>query len=226
MKNQSNPIRRLLAATTLASGLALSSAQAGGLDANAIFVAADLDISGTLSLGEFTTTLDAGVSARAALKKFRGADRNVNGSIELTEFLIFTGTIPKPTKIEELFDQTDTNADASINFDEFTATFKAKASLVSIRRHFVRADVDASGGISETEWEDFKRGRGQAGINLTVFELADFNADNQLTVVEYGYIFPRIASEAKVLAKFNKLDDDDNGVLVTAEFNPGVRAGR
>jgi Ca2+-binding EF-hand superfamily protein len=202
----------------------MAPANAGILDPNAVFIAADLDVSGSLTLAEFTTTLDAGISVRASTKKFNSADRNLDGSIDLNEYLIFTGTIPAPTKIEELFDEADADADGSLSFDEFTATFNAKISIVGIRRFFVRADGDVSGTISEEEWEAYKRGpRGQGSATLSVFELADFDANGELTLTEYGYVFPRTAAAAKIQVKFDKLDDDDDGVLTTAEYNPGVR---
>jgi hypothetical protein len=230
MKHQPNQTRlsaRLLKTAALAGIIATTApASAGVLDANAAFIAADVDLSGSLSVAEFTTTLDAGISVRAATRKFNAADRNLNGSIELTEYLIFTGTIPAPTKIEEMFDEADGNVDGSLTFDEFTATFKAKASIVSIRRFFVRADADLSGTLSEEEWEAYKRGpRARGGSINSVFELADFDADGQLTLTEYGYVFPRTAASAKILVKFNRLDDNDDGGLTTDEYNPGVRAG-
>ena len=81
------------------------------------------------------------------------------------------------------------------------------------------------GTVSEEEWETYKRGpRAPGGTVNTIFELADFDADGQLTLTEYGYVFPRTAASAKVLAKFERLDDNDDGFLTTAEFNPGVRA--
>jgi Ca2+-binding EF-hand superfamily protein len=220
--NQTRPFVPLLAAAALFA----APAHAGILDPNAVFVAADLDVSGSLTLAEFTTTLDAGISVRAATKKFNSADRNVDGSIDLNEYLIFTGTIPAPTRIEELFDEADADVDGSLSFDEFAATFNAKASIVSIRRFFVRADADVSGTLSEEEWQTYKQGgRGLGAATASIFELADFDANGELTLTEYGYVFPRTAASAKILVKFNKLDDDEDGVLTPEEYNPGVRRG-
>src|SRR5690606_13915685 len=83
---------------------------------------------GSLSTGEFATTLRAGLSTNAAQRKFRAADRNVNGTVQLNEFLIFTGTISAPSKAEEQFSQLDVNSNASISYGEFTASAKVRAS--------------------------------------------------------------------------------------------------
>lgn len=222
--NQTRPFVPLLAAAALIA--AGAPAHAGILDPNAAFIAADLDVSGSLTLAEFTTTLDAGISVRAATKRFNSADRDLDGSIDLNEYLIFTGTIPAPTKVEELFDKADEDVDGSLSFDEFASTFNAKIPIISVRRFFIRADGDVSGTVSGEEWEAYKRGpRGQAGANLSVFELADFDANGELTLTEYGYVFPRTAASAKVLVKFNRLDDNEDGVLTTDEYNPRVRRG-
>src|SRR5688500_1972348 len=122
-----NPMKNTSTLLSLTAGMCLfaNSASAGG-DDNAIFVAADLDLSGSLSLAEFTTTLDAGINARVALRKFRAADRNLDGSVQLTEFLIFTGSVPAPTPAEEDFAEADVDVSGSLSFVEFTATASAK----------------------------------------------------------------------------------------------------
>jgi len=89
---------RIVALLALASSLTILPSF-GQVDNNAIFVAADIDLSGSLSVGEFTTTLTTGIGASAALRKFKAADRNLNGSVQLNEFLIFTGTIPAPRRL-------------------------------------------------------------------------------------------------------------------------------
>ncbi|WP_341406008.1 hypothetical protein [Luteolibacter soli] len=216
------PLRlRLPALLAFASSLACLPAH-GQVDNNAIFVAADIDVSGSLSLGEFTTTLKTGIGAAAALKKFRAADRNLNGSVQLNEFLIFTGTIPAPSKAETEFEIIDDNANGSVTFEEFTDNSKPKFSIVKIRRDFLRADANADGSITLAEYLSFKSGA-YDHTPISIFTLADVNEDDEIDPIEFGYSYPRGTSEAKIIARFQAKDQNDDGVLTRLEWNPGVR---
>lgn len=195
-----------------------------GLDNNAVFIAADVDLSGTLSAGEFATTLEAGLSANAVQRKFRAADRNLNGSVQLNEFLIFTGTIPAPSKAEEQFAQLDGNGNASLTYEEFTATAKVRASVVSIRRQFFRADANSDSTVTLAEWTTYKSNKSPR-VFYSIFELSDLDGDDQLTPDEFGYFYARGTASSKIMARFSTKDDNDDGVLTRAEWNPGVRGG-
>jgi Ca2+-binding EF-hand superfamily protein len=217
--------RRLFPAVlALASSVFGLPAAGGGIDNNAIFVAADLDLSGDLSLGEFTTTLSTGLSANAALRKFKAADRNLNGSVQLNEFLVFTGSIPPPSKAEIQFEIIDDNANGSLTFEEFTANAKPRLSIVKLRRDFLRADLDADGSVTLAEYISFKSGAFDHSF-ISIFTLADLDEDDEVDPIEFGYSFPRGTSEAKIMARFQAKDDNDDGVLTRAEWNPGVRGG-
>ncbi|HEY1121709.1 MAG TPA: hypothetical protein VGE67_08920 [Haloferula sp.] len=212
------------AITSALAALALSSvpASAQGTDYNAIFLAADVDLSASLSLAEFTTTLDAGISATAAARKFKGADRNLNGSIQLNEFLIYVKVLPAPTKAETAFEIADANVNGSLTFDEYVTLEKERTSIVTIRRNFLRADANADTNVTLAEYIAFKAGDYDKTF-ISIFTLADVDADNEVDVTEFGYAYARGTAEAKIIIKFEKKDVNDDGVLTRAEWNPGVR---
>ena len=114
----------------------------------------------------------------------------------------------------------DVNVNGSLTYEEFTATAKARASVVSIRRNFFRADLNADSNVTLAEWLVYRRGDAPRNI-YTVFELADFDENDELTPEEYGYFFARGTASAKILARFSSKDDNDDGVLTRDEWNPG-----
>lgn len=192
-----------------------------GYDISA-FTSADLDVSGSLSTAEFNTTLEPDLPRKALAKSFRRADLNRNGAIQVNEFLIFRRVIILPKNpLERWFHLADTSIDGTVSFDEFTASFKAKVALVSIRRDFLRADRNESGTVTLLEYSNFRRGLTPPN-RLTVFDLADFDADGQLTVAEFGHAYSQSTSDAAILERFVKLDDNRDGVLTSSEWNPGV----
>lgn len=210
---------RLLA--PLIALLASGSAMAGGIDTTA-FVAADVDLSGSLSTSEFNTTLDAGLSLRAQARAFRAADANRNLTIQLNEFLIFRGILEFNNKLERRFLLADVAVDGSLTFEEFATTFRARFSLVNIRRLFLRGDVDANGTLTLQEYLNLRRGATPPGEFFTIFELADFNGNGEITLAEFGNWFPQTASDIAIGVRFGRLDANLNGVLTTSEWNPGV----
>ena len=214
----------LLHTLLAAAGLALGSsgtAFAGGFD-TAIFLAADLDLSGSLNNTEFYTTLDVGLSARAQAKAFRRADLNRNASIEVNEWLISVGQIQPGNRWERLFYQADVDIDGSLTFDEFTGIYPRRMPLVNVRRFFLRADVNLDSSITLQEFLDLRGGATQQN-NFTIFQLADFNGNGQLTVEEFGNFYARTANTTKIQLKFTRLDTNLDGFLTTDEWNPGVR---
>lgn len=212
------------AITSALAALALTSAPASaqGVDYNAIFLTADLDLSASLSLAEFTTTLKVGTSASAAARKFKGADRNLNGSVQLNEFLIYSKVLPVPTKAETAFEIADVNVDGSLTWDEFLSTEKEKTSIVKVRRNYLRADANADTNVTLAEYISFKAGDYDKTF-ISIYTLADANADNEVDVTEFGYSYARGTAEAKIIVKFEKKDLNDDGVLTRSEWNPGVR---
>lgn len=216
-----HPTVRLLPLIAALAAVPGGSALAGGAYDLTVFTAADLDLSGSLSAAEFTTTLDPNLSPKARAKSFRRADLNRDRLVQVNEFLLFTHVIEPKNALEKWFYRADVSIDGELDFGEFTAGFGGKSSLVSIRRDFLRADVDASGAVTLEEYVRFRRG--QVAPNLfTVFQLADFNGDGRVSVTEFGYIYSQNTAQAVILERFVKLDDNGDGVLTTAEWNPGV----
>jgi Ca2+-binding EF-hand superfamily protein len=205
-----------------ASALACATAEAG-LDANADFIAADLDVSGSLSVDEFTTTLDADLSVRAVNRAFRSADANRDLSIQLNEYLLFTGTYTPENRLDRQFYLADVSIDGSLDFEEYVDSRPGRAPLIVLRRQFLQADADDDDAISLEEWIAFRTGQTPANGGLSVFELADVDADGEVDPAEFASVYPRGFAEVRLMAKFNKLDDNEDGVLTTDEWNPGRR---
>jgi Ca2+-binding EF-hand superfamily protein len=190
-------------------------------DGEMAFAAADLDDSSTLSKVEFTATINA--TAKILNRHFKMADRNGNGAISLAEYLIYVGEQEAPTKEESSFIETDLNSSSGIDFDEFLAASPAKNSIISLIKSFLIADDDGNDLLSLEEWTLLKKGKAKPaqGESFLKYDLADFNGDDQLTRQEFSLVFPRGTPEAKVVAKFNRLDGNLDGVITRSEWNPG-----
>lgn len=213
-------LRRVLPIAALASISGGSAFAGGGYDISA-FTKADLDVSGELSAAEFYPTLDSDLSPKAQAKSFRRADLNRDASIQVHEFLIFRHVIHPENALERWFYRADVSIDGTLSLEEFIGGFKAKVSLVNVRRDYLRADVNESGGMTLVEYANFRRGLAPPN-RFTVFELADFDADGQLSVAEFGHAYSQSTPEVAIQKRFDLLDDNNDGVLTTSEWNPGV----
>jgi Ca2+-binding EF-hand superfamily protein len=220
MKN--HPIR-FLQLSVIAALAAVTPSFAGGTGTS-VFTTADIDVSGSLSLAEFTTTLDIGLRQQLILKKFKDADRNDNLSLDLEEYLIFTGEVQAPTKDEEDFENGDVDVSGSLTFTEFAATFPGRRPLVKLRKIFLRADADASATISTEEWAAYRDGTWAQAETYTTFELADFDNDGELTPEEFGHTKAQGLAFSKVMLQFDKKDRNDDGILTSAELKGGANA--
>jgi Ca2+-binding EF-hand superfamily protein len=219
--------------STLVNGLrmaaialtATGTAFAGGLSAGTVkFNTADGDVSGSLTLVEFTTTLEAGTSAAKAAKAFKKADSDSSALISLNEFLIFIGEVQPPTKEELSFAAADANHNGSIDLEEFGDTITGKLPQIEIFKRFLKADADELNGLSLAEWTLYKKGKakGPDGATYYKFDLADVNNNDQLTIDEFALTFAQGTKEATIAAKFAKEDEDDSGFLTRSEWNPGA----
>ena len=141
----------------------------------------------------------------------------------MNEFLIFRGTLEVKNKIERKFYLADVNVNGSLTFDEFVSASNGKAPLVTIRRNFLRADVDESATLSLDEFLNFRRGLTPKGPFFSIYALADINANDEVTVAEFSTWFRQGASEARIALKFDRFDTNNDGVLVRAEWNPGIK---
>ncbi len=228
MKSSTSTSKSILAAALAAIALTSAPASAQGVDYTAIFNAADLDLSGNLSIPEFTSTLKAGTSPAAAWKKLLSADWNHNHTIELREFLVFVKAAPKPSKATIDFDLADGDSNGSITFDHYdyymVAIKETSPSLVSVRRNFLRADANGDTIVTREEYTAFGNGDYDR-TKVSLFTLADDGDDGFLSLIEFGYTYPRGFAESKIVVKFDKEDENDDGVLTRSEWNPGVRPG-
>lgn len=226
IKTPQNGIARL---SLLACAVAFSgSAMAGVVSAGtAAFDAADLDNNDSLSKTEFASTLEEGTSAKVAGKQFKKADVSKNGGVSLLEYLGYIEEQEAPTKEEASFDDADLNNSNGIDLEEFVATAPGKGPIAGLIKTFLIADADANDALSPEEWTLLKKGKAkpEKGEKFLKFDLVDLNEDDELTAFEFSLLFPRGTSEAKVMAKFVKLDKDEDEVLTRSEYNPGGPKG-
>ena len=214
-------IRKFIALCFALAGASIGPSRAGSFDISA-FTAADVNLSGGLDATEFNTTLEIGLSARAQAKLFRRADFDRDLAIQVNEFLIFRGVIQPNNRIERVFFQADLSINGTLDFNEFISTHPGRAPLVVIRRGFLRADTNLDSLVTLEEYVAFRRGQSPPGT-LSIFQLADFDGNAQITLTQFGFWFPQTASDAKIQAKFARFDANADGVLTVGEWNPGVR---
>lgn len=218
-----SPLRRplLLAATCLVS----SGATAFAVDpTQAIFAVADVDASASLSQAEFTTTLASGVSAKVAKSTFKKADLNSDGELRYFEFQVYRGDVARPGKIELEFRLADYSGDGLLSFEEFISTGPSKWPWIESLKRFLIADANQNQTLTLTEYTAYRNGQATppSGVSLLKFDLADLNDDGHLEIEEFAWTVPPASSIAKLEAKFNKLDKNDDGVITRNEWNPGV----
>ena len=219
----SSPLRRPL---LLASCLAALSSTALAVSDNpeADFLVADTDFSETLTLTEYATTLGIGVSTSAANRSFKKGDLDPDGVLTYFEYLIRRGVYSRPSKIELEFLFADDARDGLLTFEEFISTASSKLPWVEIKKRFIIADTNQNGNLLSTEYEAYRKGQAKApaGVSLLKFDLADLDENNELELDEFAWTVPPATATAKLEAKFNKLDKNDDGVLTRNEWNPGA----
>ncbi len=225
MKNthyRQNPATRL--AATLAGALALGIAPAMADDDTAKFNAADADDSGSLSLAEFRSTLSKNARQKQVLKKFAKADANDDKLVTLEEWLAYKADETEDETEEQTarFNALDTDDDGLLSYEEFSATRKGKEPLIETRKRFLKADTDDDGAVSLEEWLTYKNdGLPDDGKPYRKFKLADLDGNDELTLDEFATTFPKKTPKKTILRKFNKEDDNEDGVLTRDEWNPG-----
>jgi hypothetical protein len=213
---------RMAAIALTVSGAAFAGTPSAGTTA---FNTADADVSGGLTLEEFTTTLAEGTTAKKASAQFKKADADDSGLISLNEYLIYLGEIEPPTKEELSFAAADADHNESLTLEEFAATITGKQAPIETFKRFLKADADELNGLSLEEWTLYKKGKakGPEGATYYKFDLADRNpTDDELTLAEFALTFPLNTKEATIAAKFAKEDEDESGTLTRDEWNPGA----
>lgn len=197
----------------------------GGGDDTTKFNTADLDVSGTLSSAEFSTTFST-LTPRGQIKSaFKKADGNRNGSLTLEEWLAYReGTFEHQETLK--FDAADADSSGFLTLTEFAPTQPTNKPFIMTRAAFLGADHDDDGLISLDEWLEHRENgfHDSHGVSLGKFDLADLDATNSLTPDEFAGVYPPKVKAAVVLKKFAGLDDNDDGLLTRDEWNPGNRA--
>lgn len=212
----------LLPATAAAIAFALAAPASAGTLESSVFTEADVDLSGELSLGEFTTTLDLRLNQRLVLKKFKDADLNLDLQIDLDEYLIFTGLLEAPPKWETEYGNLDQDDEDGMSLEEYADSLPGRRPLGQIRKMFLAIDTDADGSLSLDEWEAYRTTRLPKGPKYTLFELADLDDDGELTIDEYAALRPQGFDTAKLAKQFDKADRDGDGVVIASEFKSSV----
>jgi hypothetical protein len=214
---------RMAAIALTVSGAAFAGSPAPSAGTTA-FNTADADVSSSLNLEEFTTTLAEGTTAKKASREFKKADTDKSGLISLNEYLIYIGEVQAPTKEELSFADADADENGSLNLEEFSDTITGKQAPIETFKRFLKADADENEAISLEEWTLYKKGKakGPDGATYYKFDLADLNGDDQLDLHEFALTFPQGTKEATIAGKFAKEDANEDDVLTRDEWNPGA----
>lgn len=145
------------------------------------------------------------------------------------------------------FELADADSSGGLTVFEFATTQGSGTPLVEIRRRFLPIDVSGAfemvldpitgepvldpvtgeptpgasipdGLISLEEWEAYRALEEKPKSTLGRFDLADFDGDGQLSLVEFGYLVSPKVRLANVMRKFAKLDDDGSTFIDPSEF--------
>ncbi len=193
------------------------------------FEAADDDRSGSLTLAEFTTTVGHGhPPEEVILKKFTRADANDDDLVSLQEFLAYKQDHQEDEIEDDIehdvnrFNGADTDDDGFLTYDEFKPTVPGKRPEIRVRERFLLADANNDDLVSLEEWLAFKNDEDETDDEtFRKFDLADTDANDELTLDEFADVFPPGMLMETVIKKFNNKDDNEDGVLTRDEWNPG-----
>lgn len=194
------------------------------------FNTADVDVSSTLSSAEFATTFSTPLSKGQLKKEFRDADTDGNGSIVLSEWLGYLRDEvlrdPNATPTEK-FEVVDGDADGSITLEEFALLVPGKKALIEKRKRFLMADADDDDLVTLEEYLDYVESPqpDTSGIPFLKFDLADLDANDELTIDEFANAYPPAVKPQVIAKKFSGKDANDDDVLTRDEWNPGGQSG-
>ncbi len=213
----------LLACTVALSGAAFAGELSPGTQA---FNAADANESGDLTKEEFATTLAEGSSEKKINKSFKKADRNKDEVVTLDEYLIFVGEEKPPTKKQLAFAAADTDENGVLSLEEYVAASQGKGPYIVAKKRFLLSDSEDEGSIGVLTFEEWSgKRRKPAKGEFLAFDLANEETEETpeaLTPSEFAKVLPKNTSEEKLEIKFNKLDDNEDGLLTKDEWNPGA----
>lgn len=207
-------------------GTLLLAAAPATADDTSKFEAADADSSGTLTLEEFKSLLPPKIPRKQVVKRFNRADSDKDSLVSLDEWLAYRQDLKEEAeerkKQTARFNDADRDADGFLTYAEFIPLIPGKRPLIEVRRRFLQADVDKDSLVSLNEWLDLKMGNlADTPMKKSKFALADLDGDGLLTPEEFTTTYPRKTPAATILRKFNKEDENDDGLLSRDEWAPG-----
>lgn len=196
----------------------------GPIDDSTKLTHADIDISESLTLPEFTTTFPTNTPTGQIKRTYTKTDTDRNGLVSLEEWLAYRASTVEG-KAWAAYLKADTDEVTGLGLPEFAGLQTHKKPFIHTRAAFLLADTDDDSLVSLTEWLAFSTRKGKAVkvIASAKFSLADQDSSDSLTVEEYAAIFSPKTKPAAIIKKFTKLDRDDNGVLTRSEWNPGAK---
>ena len=145
---------------------------------------------------------------------------------------------PKPPKYKRSFEQADMNLDGVLDVFEFARTQGPGTPMVEVRKRFLAIDVSGAfevvidpdtgletqgdpipdGFVTKEEIQAYRALETKPKSTLTRFQLADFDGDDMLNPVEFGYLVSPKVPLKNTMRKFNRLDLDDDLLLTKSEF--------
>lgn len=152
----------------------------------------------------------------------------------------------KPKKHNLSFAEADADASGGLDIFEFATTKGPGVPMVEVRRRFLAIDVSGGfevvldpitgepavdpitgepvvgdpipdGFVTLEEIAAYRDGD-KTKPELGRFELADFDGDGVLTLVEFGYLTSPKVPLKNVSRQFKRLDADESGLLTKDEF--------
>jgi Ca2+-binding EF-hand superfamily protein len=129
-------------------------------DDTAKFNAADLNLDGSLTYGEFATTLAGKKSEVEIRARFLKADSDGSDLVSLAEWAVYKNdSLPDDSNNRpRAFDLADVDTTGTITPDEFAGYFKPGTKSSSILKKFDKYDRNDSGTLTRDEWNPGKRG--------------------------------------------------------------------
>lgn len=118
------------------------------------FTALDTDISGGLSLAEFTAGAPTGATTAQIQAAFKRLDKNNDSSISLDEFIAphVDRAADHLAELKAKFTALDTDSSGGLSLAEFTAGAPTGATADKIQAAFTRIDSNSDGSISLDEF--------------------------------------------------------------------------
>lgn len=187
------------------------SAQGQGL--HKLFVSADTNQSGGLSLTEILAVLP-----NYPAKRFQGLDSDKNGELSRAE-LSKAGAATPQARFAALAKRADTNKDGRISQEEFVSALPKQGA-----KRFEQLDVNKDGVIDPSDHAKGSGGRpkekpdAQPGAALAkLLKAADQDGDKEVSSAEFSAKYPNADPD-----RFARLDRNKDGVINSTDVPPAA----